>query len=74
MKAWRITGRVWPVLRVPGMSSSGTMFRNLKIAVEGAKEPMPRVSKKLVMKPVRREAMEGVRLVAVLSALSQTAI
>jgi len=65
---------VWPALRVPGMSWSGTMRVNLKMDVVVAKEPMPSVSKKLVTKPVMSEAMEGVRSVAVLSALSQTAI
>ena len=74
MKAWKIVGMVWPALRVPGMSWSGTIRVNLKIEVVVAKEPMPRVSKKLVTKPVMREASEGVRGLAVLSALSQTAM
>ena len=66
MKAWKIVGMVWPALRVPGMSWSGTMRVNLKIEVVVAKEPMPRVSKKLVTKPVMSDAVEGVRWVVVL--------
>ena len=54
MKAWTTVGAVWPTLRVPGMSRSGTTFQNRNIDVVVAKDPMPRVSKKFVMKPMPR--------------------
>ena len=45
------TGKVSPTLRVPGMLMSSTEPFILYIAVEGANEPMPSVSKKLATKP-----------------------
>ncbi len=45
-------GNAWPAFSVPGICSSGMRWRNLKIAVVVAKDPMPSVSKKLVTKPV----------------------
>src|SRR6478672_10038517 len=51
MMACTMVGGVWPTLRVPGISSSLTRRRARNAAVVGANEPMPRVSKKLVMKP-----------------------
>src|SRR5262249_53668437 len=48
----RIVGGVCPTFSVPGIRSSGTIFQNLYIAVVGANEPMPRVSKKLVTNPI----------------------
>src|SRR5882672_5464828 len=47
------------MLSVPGICSSGMRCRNLKIAVVVAKEPMPRVSKKLVTNPVSTSRMPG---------------
>ena len=52
MNACVIVGSVWPTFSVPGISRSGTILKNLKIAVVGANEPMPSVSKKLVTNPV----------------------
>ena len=52
MNACVIVGSVWPTFSVPGISRSGTILKNLKIAVVGANDPMPSVSKKLVTKPV----------------------
>ncbi len=52
MKACAIVGSVWPTFSVPGIRRSGTILKNLKIAVVGANEPMPSVSKKFVTKPV----------------------
>ncbi len=46
-----MVGSAWPTFSVAGMNESGTRRRNLIQAVVVAKEPMPRVSKKLVMKP-----------------------
>ena len=57
-------GSAWPEFRVPGMFSSGTRLKILKIAVVGAKQPMPSVSKKLVTKPVTSSASGGRRLSA----------
>src|SRR3954469_2439686 len=56
MNAWTMVGSVWPTLRVPGMRSSRTSFHCRKIDVVVAYDPMPRVSKKLVTKPVVRSA------------------
>lgn len=50
-----------PTLRVPGMRSSGTMRRNLKMAVVGAKDPMPKVSKKAVTNPTTISSGRGQR-------------
>ena len=61
-----MVGRVWPTLRVPGIRSSATSALNFRIAVVGAKEPMPRVSKKFVTKPMselqRRRVRRGLAL------------
>ena len=59
MKAWVMVGMVWPMLSVPGIHSSFTSFHALNIAVVGAYEPMPRVSKKFVMKPMIRSRGPG---------------
>ena len=58
--AWVMVGGVWPTFRVPGIFSSGTRRNILKTAVVGANEPMPRVSKKFVTKPMRSSKAEGV--------------
>ena len=58
-KASRMVGGVWPTFRVPGIFSSGTSRKNLKMAVVGANDPIPRVSKKLVMQPMASSAREG---------------
>jgi hypothetical protein len=47
-----MVGNVCPTFSVPGIRRSGTILRNLKMAVVGANDPMPRVSKKLVTNPV----------------------
>ena len=52
MSASTSVGAVWPTLSVPGMRSSRTSPVNLKIAVVGANEPMPSVSKKFVTNPI----------------------
>jgi hypothetical protein len=52
INACAMVGSVCPTLSVPGMSRSGTTLKNLKMAVVGAKEPIPRVSKKFVTNPV----------------------
>ena len=52
-------GNAWPAFSVPGICSSGMRWRNLKIAVVVAKEPMPSVSKKLVTKPVTESRNPG---------------
>ena len=52
MKACSTLGSVWPTFSVPGITRSGTSFQNLKKEVVGAKEPIPRVSKKFVMNPM----------------------
>ena len=52
MKACVTVGIVLPTFIVPGISRSSTSLKNLKIAVVGAKLPIPRVSKKLVTNPV----------------------
>ena len=59
MSASAMAGSACPELSVPGMFSSGTRLKILKIAVVGAKQPMPRVSKKLVTKPVASSAAGG---------------
>jgi len=50
---------VCPTFSVPGINSSGIIFRNLKIDAVGAKDPMPRVSKKLVTNPMKSSKAEG---------------
>ena len=52
-------GKASPTFRVPGMSSSAMRRCILKMAVVGAKHPIPRVSKKLVPKPIRTSAGRG---------------
>ena len=47
INACTVVGKAWPALSVPGICSSGILRRSLKIAVVGAKEPMPSVSKSL---------------------------
>ena len=49
--ACAIAGGVWPTSMVGGISRSGTSLRNLNHAIVGANEPIPRVSKKLVIAP-----------------------
>ncbi len=51
MNACTTTGIAWPMLRVPGIFSSGTMRRSLKTDVVGANDPIPSVSKKFVTAP-----------------------
>ena len=51
IRASKITGKVSPTLRVPGMLMSSTFLNALYMKVEGAKEPQPRVSRKLAMIP-----------------------
>ena len=52
MKACATVGSVWPALSVPGMTRSGTSFRNLNAAVLVANDPMPSASKKFVPAPI----------------------
>ena len=59
MKAWITTGGVWPIIMVPGISSSGTTFLSLNRDVVGANEPMPSVSKKFVPKPTANSKKRG---------------
>ncbi len=59
MNAWVMVGSAWPTFSVPGISSSGTSFRSLKIEVVGANEPMPSVSKKFVTKPMAARNQDG---------------
>src|SRR5262245_28743840 len=51
MKVCTMVARLCPTVIVPGIMRSFTIFRILYQAVVGAYEPMPSVSKKLVMKP-----------------------
>src|ERR1700722_637623 len=53
-------GSAWPTFNVPGIFSSGTICQILKMLVVGAKEPMPRVSKKFVAIPTKSSKMDGV--------------
>ena len=53
MIAWVTVGTTWPTLSVPGINSSGTIFQARNIAVVGANEPMPSVSKKFVTAPMK---------------------
>ena len=46
------TGTVSPTFRVPGTRISSTDFVSLKEADDGAKEPIPRVSRKFATNPV----------------------
>ena len=68
MNACVIVGSVWPTFSVPGIRRSGTILKNLKIAVVGANEPMPSVSKKFVTKPVPNSSDDS-RGVALVTAL-----
>src|SRR5713101_1866656 len=65
MNAWRIVGSVWPTLRVPGMSFTGTICWSLYAAVVVAKDPIPSVSKKLVTNPISKCAGDGANGVCV---------
>jgi len=49
----------WPTFKVPGISSSGTRCQVRKIVVVVAKFPIPRVSKKVVTKPVIDVPVDG---------------
>src|SRR5450830_1700696 len=46
-----MVGSVCPTFSVPGMIRSGTILKNRNSAVVVAKDPMPSVSRKLVMAP-----------------------
>ncbi len=59
MNACVIAPIVCPTFSVPGTSSSRTIFHWRKIAVVVAKDPIPRVSKKLVTNPVPTVAAFG---------------
>jgi hypothetical protein len=86
MNACAIVGSACPALRVPGMTRSGTIFRNLKAAVDVANDPMPSASKKLVTNPSpicsglgKRASVDGVgwrapRLRTAITALVHPAI
>ena len=54
-----IAGGVRPTSMVGGIRRSGTSRRNFSHAVVGAKEPMPRVSKKLTTAPSRIASNSG---------------
>jgi hypothetical protein len=54
-------GSAGPTLSVPGINSSGTRRKSLKIAVVGANPPIPRVSKKSVAKPSATSAPRALR-------------
>lgn len=56
------------------MSWSGTMRVNLMMEVVVANDPMPSVSKKLVMKPVRSAGSVGRQWVSARNALAQMKI
>src|SRR6266702_2615467 len=59
ISAWMTVGVAWPALSVPGICSSGGWRRSLKIAVVGAKDPMPSVSKKFVTNPIAPSVSPG---------------
>jgi len=59
MNAWTIVGPACPTFSVPGIFSSGTMPFSFQMLVVGANDPIPRVSKKLVMKPIARDIGPG---------------
>ena len=61
MNACASVGSVWPTFSVPGIRSSRTRPLSLKIAVVGANEPMPSVSKKFVTKPIASSSGDGLR-------------
>src|SRR3954451_15584663 len=52
MNACAIVGIVWPTFSVPGISFTGTRFRSLNIDVVVANDPIPRVSRNAVTKPI----------------------
>lgn len=54
-----MVGRAWPTFSVAGMKLSGVILRNRSQAVVGAKEPMPRVSKKLATAPRMTDSGPG---------------
>ena len=56
---WATTGSEWPTIIVPGICSSGTRRSILNAVVVGANDPMPRVSKKFVTKPITSRMGEG---------------
>src|SRR5258708_40104084 len=55
MNACTTVGSVWPTFSVPGMIRSGTILKNRNDAGVVAKDPMPSVSKKLVIAPTPRD-------------------
>jgi hypothetical protein len=59
MNADSTPARAYPTFSVPGMISSGTRRQVRKIVVVVAKFPIPRVSKKVVTKPVADVAADG---------------
>src|SRR5258708_11635024 len=59
MNAWTTVGSVWPTFSVPGMIRSGTILKNRNDAVVVAKDPMPSVSKKLVIAPTPSDSGVG---------------
>lgn len=52
-------GRQWPAFSTAGRKLSGTSLRNRSQAVVGAKEPMPRASKKLATAPMATPSALG---------------
>ena len=54
-----MVGREWPTSIVDGISRSATSLRNFSQDMVGANEPMPSVSKKLVMAPRTMPSMLG---------------
>ena len=59
MRAWVMVGRVWPDVQGPRDPLVAHERRTSRIAVVGANEPMPRVSKKFVTKPMTSSRSEG---------------
>ena len=59
MRAWATTGSECPTIMVPGICSSGTRRSILNAVVVGANDPMPRVSKKFVTKPITSRRGDG---------------
>jgi len=56
---WVTVGRQWPAFSTAGRKLSGTSFLNRSQAVVGAKEPMPRASKKLATAPMATPSALG---------------
>src|SRR5262245_52912236 len=76
MNVWTIVARLCPMVIVPGMMRSFTIFRILYQAVVGAYDPMPSVSKKFVTNPPNscsafgnRVSVAGVRVPPAFAAL-----